>query len=250
MECGKYDDALINIENDVKEFPELAKFFLRSKANILRLKGELKESEQVFIKIIRQFQDPWTKIDYAKVLKELDREEEALNVIFGVLYNNRDFKVFVNVIQDVGDLCVSIGYQEEGILHYYLSKLIREKEGWGIPRNLQQNISVLSGVIDLDINQITYSEILEKCRAIWKQKKDQEGSIEAEEKTIMKGRISLGARDRPYCFINAKDDAIICTKSILPDNIRENDIVTCEVIPSYDKKKKRDSWRAVKVMKE
>lgn len=59
------------------------------------------------------------------------------------------------------------------------------------------------------------------------------------------GKVSLGWSDRPFCFIIAKDEqSFFCYKSDLPPDIADGNEVTFDAIPSFDKKKNKESWKA------
>ena len=59
------------------------------------------------------------------------------------------------------------------------------------------------------------------------------------------GRVNLGQSDRPFCFIKTKDNkSFFCFKSDLPNEIKNGDELTFDAIPSIDKKKNKESWKA------
>jgi len=61
----------------------------------------------------------------------------------------------------------------------------------------------------------------------------------------MVGKVSLGLRDLPFCFINSKDgQSFFCSKTDLPPDVREGGELVFDAIPSFDKKKNQESWKA------
>jgi hypothetical protein len=55
---------------------------------------------------------------------------------------------------------------------------------------------------------------------------------------------------RPFCFIVTENgEDIFCVNSNLPENSNNGDEVIFDAIPSYDKKKQRDSWKAINLRK-
>ena len=66
----------------------------------------------------------------------------------------------------------------------------------------------------------------------------------------MIGRFST-SKNESFGFINAKNGiSAICFTRDLPENINNGDEVIFDAIPSFDKKKNKESWKVVKITKE
>ena len=91
------------------------------------------------------------------------------------------------------------------------------------------------------------------CWSAWRRQLHEEGvrQVSVEERKARRGltgKINSISDERPFCFIITKEgNSFFCSKSELPATINDGDEVSFDAIPSYDKKKKRDSWRAVNI---
>jgi len=64
----------------------------------------------------------------------------------------------------------------------------------------------------------------------------------------VKGKITLGRPDHPYCFITLEDgESVFCYKDILPPGINHGDMVILDARPSWDQKKNKQGWKAQNV---
>jgi len=62
------------------------------------------------------------------------------------------------------------------------------------------------------------------------------------------GKLILGHSERPFCFISsAGGESFFCLKSDLPKEITDGATLVFDVIPSFDKKKNNESWKAVNI---
>ena len=152
----------------------------------------------------------------------------------------------------IGNLCIELGMDREALYHFILCKLIREKEGWTVSDEITSHIQELSNSYP-DISEIkSINKIFSLCQKLWETEGDVQSinqKIVKSDTKLFKGVLSLGQENQPFCFINTEKESIICNKSILPLNSQDNDQVKCEAIPSYDKKKQKKSWKAIKVEK-
>lgn len=66
----------------------------------------------------------------------------------------------------------------------------------------------------------------------------------------MRGKILLGNPERPFCFIQGDNrESFFCFKSDLPKGVNDKETVSFNAIPSFDKKKNKESWRAADISK-
>ena len=62
------------------------------------------------------------------------------------------------------------------------------------------------------------------------------------------GKVNSIKDDLPFCFIYTNDkQSFFCSKSELPPKTSNGDDVIFDAIPSYDKKKGKDSWKAANI---
>lgn len=85
------------------------------------------------------------------------------------------------------------------------------------------------------------------CKEVWKNNTpDQE--ITTDKKTNLKGKVNLGDSDKPFCFINTREnESIFCFKSDLPQSVSNGTLVRFDLKKSFDKKKNQESWRATNI---
>lgn len=244
-------ELLSQIDKYIKDFPQIKEYFLRLKANALRNIQKYKESQEIYDELLSLKNDWWIYKNYADLLLLINKDEEALKMLYNAINLNKNLKMTVNLFFKIGKICVKLNRNEEAIHHFILSKLIREKEGWSITENLEKEIKKLKKEFPQIVEINSIDNIVSKCESYWGKYK-LEKKISHKKSTNVKkfkGKINLGNEKQQFCFINTKTVSIICDKKILPSDIKNNDTVICETIPSFDKKKKKKSWKAIKVFK-
>ena len=133
-----------------------------------------------------------------------------------------------------------------------MCKKIREKNGWRTSEQLLK-IDDLNKVLGNDSLPESLEEALRICKKYWAEFCNAERVSQEKSKyarTIRKnlfGEICLGSSDRSFCFINVGQESFFCSKKDLPDGIKEGDKVNFDGIPSFDRKKQKDSWKAINV---
>ena len=252
LKIEKYDELISNIDKSIDEFSQIKEFFLNLKAKAFKMLEKYDDSVIIYEELMKYKSDWWIYKDYADLLIKMDNKNFALKMFYQAASLNKSVKMMVNVYYRIGRLCNEMGKEKEALCHYILCKLIREKEGWAVPEDLEESIFQLSDSFP-EISQIkSIKNIFLRCQDIWEVEGPKIIKIQKRKKSItkiFKGTLKLGRQNQPFCFINTEKESIICNKSILPSNIKDNDKVKCEAIPSYNKKKQRESWKAIKVEK-
>ena len=140
---------------------------------------------------------------------------------------------------------------KEARAHLVLCRYIKENKGWSIP---EQIVSALN-----DLNQhlgegepSSQREAYDICGSEWGKflHKDlaQTSGNKREVRRRLTGKINSIKDERPFCFITTDDkQSFFCSKSELPPMISNGDEVIFDAIPSYDKKKGEDSWKAANI---
>ena len=65
---------------------------------------------------------------------------------------------------------------------------------------------------------------------------------------MLKGKLKMGPLERPYCFLLSDGTgSYYCRKSDLPTGITDGVMLQFDAIPSFDKKKNQESWKAINV---
>jgi hypothetical protein len=94
------------------------------------------------------------------------------------------------------------------------------------------------------------TEALSFCKKIWFNNGSKKRNKKSRGMKNLHGKVSM-IRNRAFCFINTRDGiSAICYKSDLKFDLYEGDSVIFDVTPSYDAKKKKDSWKAIEVRKQ
>jgi len=251
VENGMSDEAFPFLEYALEHFPKHKKFFLRLRALAYFNIGRIEEAAADY-KILCEVQRPdwWMLKEYADVLKDLGRKDDALEIMLFAAQARQDPGLMVVLFEAIGDLFYERGNKENAALHYQLTKLIREDKAWKVPDSLNDKLSGLS--TDGFTISISLEEVFQKCQAIWRHGTEKPGAVPSSQfshkdttKVNAHGKISLGRPDRPFCFINLMDgDSVFCFKDLLPPGIIDGDEVIVDARPSWDQKKNKQSWKA------
>lgn len=255
IEIGDKDQAKLLARSAISLFPRQSKFFERLEAIAARRLARLSEAEQIYAHLCSTSKpDWWILHEYAQVLKELGKHEKALDLMCKASELNRKLELLVTLFADIGFTCLEFQQREDARNHLLLCKYVRDKEGWSIPQ------SVCSALSDLDreLEGISYpqnlKESLELCRLFWLNRlgvTDDPRVQSLKQKTIrtaLKGKLLLGDNKKTFCFILSDGgESFFCLKSDLPKNIVDKSALFFDAIPSFDKKKNKESWKAVNI---
>lgn len=251
-------------ENDLKEaisladkatvlFPRQGKFFLRLKAIALTKLGEDKEAAEIYSKLcLGPNKDWWLLYDYAKIFQIQEHNEVALKLMFQAASNNHKLESMVTLFSDIGFLCQKMEKYKEARAHLLLCKYIREDKGWSISEDILTAISNLNQILD-EKEPDSLNEAYSICKVEWEKNIQKSGVTEVnrqklESKRGLIGKIISIQEERSFCFItNNNNQSFFCIKSDLPATIKNGDSVQFDAIQSYDKKKQRESWRAINI---
>ena len=155
------------------------------------------------------------------------------------------------MFEDIGVLCKEMGKNEEARIHLILCNNVRHEQNWSINESVLSNINELNGIIGNSDEPNSLKEALNICRSYWKILVDDERTPKGRLKDKRKirkdilGKISFGRSDQPFCFITVEgEESIFCYKSDLPHDVGNGDEILFDAIPSFDKKKNKQSWKA------
>jgi len=261
IETGNEQRALEILETVIGKYPRNNKFFLRLKAVALKNLNRLSEAE-VLYKSLCQGRTPdwWLLHEYAVVLSlspDKSKKELSLIIMYEAASSSRKLETSVNLYEDICAVCISLGKYPEARDHILLSKLVRLDHGWSVSEEIENKIIYLNQKIGNEPQNQSLHHVLSICKDHWNKALSSEYSESQDfdkQPQILKnltGKITLGPRDRPYCFINTPDKkAIICFKSELPGDIYDGEEVIFDAIPSFDRKKNQQSWKARGVKKQ
>jgi len=254
VESDRSSEAFPFLEFALEHFPKQKKLFLRLRAQANTETGNKEEAIADYENLCNvRRPDWWILKEYADLLASLNRKEEALNIMYYAAQTRQDFGLMVGLFEAMGDLLYTLGNKERAALHYQLTKLIREENGWKISPSLSEKLAELqsAGIPVPD----TYNETFHECKNIWRLETEKTNNTHPDHshhkdtlKRDVRGKIFFGRPDQPFCFINLEEgESVFCYKDILPPGINHGDIVILDARPSWDQKKNKQGWKAQNV---
>jgi tetratricopeptide (TPR) repeat protein len=236
-------------------FPRQAKFFKRLEALAQWRLGRLIEAELLYGKLtIGGRPDWWILREHGGVLKELGRSHDALMAMSKAALSNKKLEAMVSLFSDMGFLCRQTELKEDARNHLLLSKYIREKHGWPVSQAISVGIAELNQELPDHPSPEHFDYLLAECQRCWKrivgaQHDSREPSLKNRGvKKAVKGRLKLGPQERPYCFLHsATRESYFCLKSDLPNGVTDGITLQFDALPSFDKKKNQQSWKAINI---
>jgi len=244
-------EAFPFLEYAIEHFPKQKKFFLRLRARAYSDDGKNEEAADDY-KTLCDVPRPdwWLLKEYADILINLDRKEDALTLMLQAAQSKQDPGLMVVLFEAIGDLFYGFNNKEYAALHFQLTKLIREEKKWRIPDSLDAKLNELAaaGIVISGSLQ----DVFQRCHGIWSHVTEKSGVIPSKQTVIQEklrrnliGKVSLGRPEQPFCFITLDDgESFYCYKDNLPSKITERDLVVFDARPSWDKKKNKQSWKA------
>ena len=255
IEVGDKEQAVKLAIEAAKIFPRQAKFFKRLEALAQLRLGRFAEAELLYGKLTSGGRtDWWVLKEYGQALRELGKFQDALAAMSKAALSNGKVEALVSLFSDIGFLCRQTDLKQDARNHLLLSKHVREKHGWAVSQaicveitELNQELSDLSGPEDFD-------GVLAECQRFWRrtvgaQYDSREPSLKSRAvKRMLKGKLKLGPPERPYCFLHSDARAsYFCLKSDLPNGVTDGVTLQFDAMPSFDKKKNQESWKAINV---
>ncbi len=247
--------ALDLVDQISERFPKQRKFFLRLKGLAHYRLNELTESKKVYQKLCSSHKPDWWLLhEYAKVLRDEDQKDEALKIMYQAANSHPKLEAMVTLLVDIGNLCEELGKNEEARAHFTLCKYVREEQGWTIPHSIASAIDKLDRLIENSQGPLSLKEALNLCRPEWKRLAGEEEKLslqkERKPRRELIGKVILGKSEQSFCFIITQNkEPFFCFKSDLPKDIKNEEEVAFNAVPSFDKKKNKESWKAVDIKK-
>ncbi|MBT9145609.1 MAG: hypothetical protein DDT42_01482 [candidate division WS2 bacterium] len=252
IEKGDAKEAISIVDEILERFPKQRRFFLRLKALANHLLGNLPESERIYQNLCSGYKPDWWMLhEYAKVVRDIGRREDALKLMYQAASGHLKLESMVSLFVDIGMLCKELGKYEEARAHLVLCKYVRNEKGWTVPESIINTVDDLSRIIGNNKEPSSLKEALSICRTEWSKllgKENNSKDLLYKKRKVKKGligKVSLGRSDHPFCFIIARDEqSFFCYKSDLPPDIIDGSEVSFDAIPSFDRKKNKESWKA------
>jgi len=249
---GDTKKAISIVDEILEQFPKQRKFFLRLQALANYLLGNLFKSEKIYQKLCNVYKPDWWMLhEYAKVVRDIGRREDSLKLMYQAANVNSKLESMVSLFENIGMLCKEMEKYEEARTHLVLCKYVRNEKGWTVPGDIINIIDDLNKAIGNNKEPSSLKKALSICRTEWINllgEKNIQKDLTRTKRKIKRGLIGkVGSLmdDRPFCFIIAEDgQSYFCYKSDLPPNITNRTTITFDAVPSFDKKKNKESWKA------
>ena len=228
--------------------PKQKLFYLRLKAHAMIGLGDVEGAKNIYEDLCKKRRPDWWLLhEYGILLKKEGEIEEALTVLCTAALSNIKLEMMVKLFSDLSVIFMEMGDSEKARAHCYLEKFVRDDNDWPISSDL----AALTKRLDSELLEapapLSKQEALSVCRTFWKEIC---GTDPIKSRIKKKGLVGIIAipENKSFCFINTKDGlSAICFSKNIPANVTNGETVIFDAIPSFDKKKNRDSWKAIKI---
>jgi len=249
IEVNQYHQAITLVDEIANKYSREKKYFLRLKAVAFHKSKKYDESEKIYEDLCRHPKADWWLVqEYASVLMDLGKNELALSSYCKAAQMANKPEMMVKMVADIGFLFQKLSKDQEALLHLITAKFIRLDNGWKLPQELETAIN------DLNHDNVTSQfptdskSALRQCRELWQKETGKINDQSAKPKRQLNGIVLLGNSEKPFCFIQvANAESVFCYKNNLPPGIQDKMRVVFDAIPSYDKKKNRETYRAMNI---
>lgn len=246
IEDERYDEAEVFIDQAIELYPKFKKFFIRLRGIIKTKQGDLEQAQECYKALVNQRNvDWWLLHEYGSILKLSGKLEEALQQFYLAATKSYRLESSVKLFYDIATLCMELDKNREAVAHLFLAKFLREKKGWSIPYELNSALETLS-TKNLEINYSDLRNALEDCRKYWSE--SVANNVSGTDKIIMIGTLSLPQKEGSFAFININEgESVFCLKKDLPKPFKNGDKLNFAKVKSIDKKKNKESWKAINI---
>lgn len=228
--------------------PKQRLFFVRLHAHAMKSLGDIEAAQSLYENLCNKKRPEWWLLhEYGNLLKEVGETEKALFVLCKAALSNKKLEMMVKLFSDLAQLFLKNGDPEKARAHYYLEKCVRDENRWPISTSLATSIDRLDSEMLGDSTALSKQEAFSICRTSWKVICGNDASEIPSKKKDLVGQLTI-PKNRRFRFVNTKDGlSAICFSEDMPGDVVNGDTVIFDAIPSFDKKKNRQSWKAVKI---
>lgn len=249
LENNQATTALEICDGIQEKYQKHSRFFLRLRALALRALKKPAESMVIYRDLCSKGKTEWWLLhEYGSLLAETNAINESLTLFCKAALSCPKGSLAVSLYQDMGALFLVLQAKETAYIHYSLAAAIRAENGWPRSSEIEAALKSIQSEIGLQEQQ-PINQLVKSCRKIWQSHFSASECDTRQVREGLRGRISMEA-GRKACFINCKDGlSAICIREEVPPGISDRDPVIFDAVPSFDKKKNRESWRAKCVRK-
>jgi tetratricopeptide (TPR) repeat protein len=249
----EYQKAIDIVGNIIVEANQVSKYFRCLEAHAFEKSGQINMASQILKDLCQNKKlDWWILHQYANLLKNSDKKELSLVKMYHAASIAYKIESIVTLLHDISLLCKELNRMEESYYHIMLHKLIREKKGWLVKEDVNQLINEVGSTLNITAS-LEYREVLMKCKSFWGNSvQDKMQSIKVNDKrkrkNLLKGHLTQVKENNPFCFIKTSETSYFCYKSDITGETNEGQKVQFDAIPSFDRKKNKESWKAVNIV--
>lgn len=241
------EEAIKIVDESCGEFYKQKKYFERLKAKAFISLEKFDSALEVYKTLVSGKPDWWLLHEYGDLLVKQNKTDEGFNyLIKAAVAPPMKPELKVTLFSDIGSLLVQFDIPEQAIEHFRLAKAVREEQGWGLG-DLNEKIENLGGDLKEKSNIRT---LIVKCQNFWQGflPKDSLRSVNDKATRGLTGKVTSLIDGRPFCFIKTQDNqSYFCSTADLPSGTTVNQIVKFDVKPSFDKKKNKETFKAVNI---
>lgn len=237
-----------------ESFVAQRKFFQRWQAKALIGLSRFDEALELYRPLVKSKKaDWWLLQEYAAVLSLRGEEEEAMNAYLRACLNLKKLEMGVKLLEESAYHAASIGEKDLAEKTANLLVAVRNAQGWKIPEKLYDLFR------DLDRRKV--KEQIADCRTLWRSKLGETDPIPHENQQVntrtpmetsqlkkrYHGIMIRPDKARAFCFIRSGNESLFCLVSDFEEEIDDGRSVSFEKIKAFDRKKNKDSYRAIAV---
>ncbi|WP_436401777.1 DUF7017 domain-containing protein [Bacillus cereus] len=247
---GKFGEAIELADVASRKSNQKEKYFQRLKATALQNQGDFQSAAQIFKELCSSGKvDWWILYDYALLLNHAGEKEMALQKMYKAASFAFRLEGILSMLQDIALINKELNRKEEAFYHLQLCKTIREKNGWMVSEQLLRNLQELNKAEEYP-SKIEFREARRRCEGYWG-KNEVTSKRQKERKKVrkgLKGKLTQVKEAVPFCFIQTKEnESFFCYVNDVEGQLGNGTLVTFDVIPAFDKKKQKESWKAINV---
>ena len=242
------NEAINVINKNCGEFYKQKKYFERLKAKAYINLEKFDDALEVYRVLVTGRPDWWLLHEFGILLVKQKKVDEGFSyLIKAALSPPMKPELKVTLFSDLGSLLVQYKQPNHAIQHFKLAKAVRMEQGWKF-EDLDEKIANLGGNI---LDQTDIRTLLRNCQEIWNGFLPSNLSsplIRNKSTRGLTGKVTSLIKGRPFCFIISEDSqSYFCRTDDLPSNTKLNQIVKFDIKPSFDKKKNKETLKAVNI---
>jgi tetratricopeptide (TPR) repeat protein len=241
LKLERWEQALELARKASEEFPGRIDFS-RWNAQALAGLGQPGEALLEMEELLKKCRSEWYVLaDYAELKAQLGERQEALRKACSAALMPGEKKAKVNLYLLLAKLFLADGREEQARIHVALTVGTRKEEGWSLPEELTRLAQRLG--VSLDSGGQEGERLYGICRECW-QREASEG------KQWRKGVVINIPEGAHFAFIKCEDfeeNIFVLQRDLPPAACRKGARVRFIEEASFDKKKNRESFRAIEV---